>query len=368
MNNKGFTLVELLAVIIILSLLITIISVAVTKLVKDTKSDLSDSQLKLIESAAKAWGAENIKLLPKEGSCGYLKLKNLKNYGLLDSSITDPKTGNEIPNSLIIKISTESNSFGNPIINYEINPERTDECEYIFFECTIADKDNIKIGDEVGCGTERFYVVGINNVTDEVALLAKYNLFVGKTITGISDGAPVYGDPISATDPKYGIQSSDASISSSILYESQSISFPFYPGTYFAELETENSNAYWITNGKTYPTDSNGYKYIYDENSNVYQYVEYYKEYMQSHGINVSNARIPILDDFTTLGCTVSSNSADCASAPSWLLSMDYWVGNSKQAHDMTAVLFNALFVKEVNANGSSGVRPVIVINKSEFD
>ena len=53
MNKKGFTLVELLAVIIILSLLALLASTSVSKIVKDSKSDLYDTQINLIKSAYK---------------------------------------------------------------------------------------------------------------------------------------------------------------------------------------------------------------------------------------------------------------------------------------------------------------------------
>ena len=74
MNNKGFTLVELLGVIVIISLLTLVASVSVVKLVKDSKNELNKIQKKAIISAAKAWGADNLTLLPSSESdyCIYL--------------------------------------------------------------------------------------------------------------------------------------------------------------------------------------------------------------------------------------------------------------------------------------------------------
>ena len=63
-NKNGFTLVELLAVIVILSLLALLTSTAVTKLVKDSKEDLYQTQIELIKASAEAWGADNIYKLP----------------------------------------------------------------------------------------------------------------------------------------------------------------------------------------------------------------------------------------------------------------------------------------------------------------
>ena len=85
MNKKGFTLVELLAAIIILSLLALLASTSVTNVVRSSRSDLYDSQLALIKSAAELWGADNLNKLPDAGKCKYLTLRNLKKNNHLKS-------------------------------------------------------------------------------------------------------------------------------------------------------------------------------------------------------------------------------------------------------------------------------------------
>lgn len=166
MNKKGFTLVELLAVIIILALLALLASTAVTKLVKDSKDDLYNNQLLLIEKAAEAWGADNINLLPDVGSCKYLTLLDLQEYGLLDSNITNPRT-NEPFKTINIKISAESGKHGNEIIEYAVNPESIDGCSRIYYS------DGAEVYFDVASGescTEDDYVVqnstiGYNGIT-----------------------------------------------------------------------------------------------------------------------------------------------------------------------------------------------------------
>ena len=132
MNKKGFTLVELLAVVVILALLALLTSTAVTKLVKDAKDDLSETQMQLIKSAADAWVADNLTKLPSAGECSYLTLEDLKKYGLIDSTVLDPKNSQEIPNDLKIKISTSTSEYGNPVSNVEVNPENIEGCEAIY--------------------------------------------------------------------------------------------------------------------------------------------------------------------------------------------------------------------------------------------
>ena len=145
MNKRGFTLVELLAVIIILSLLALLTSTAVTKLVKDSKGDLNMTQVELIKSAAQTWGADNLTGLPAAGECSYLTLANLKDYGLLDSNLKDPNTNEKISDDLKIKILTTKNqNSGKLITTYEVNPESVDGCykqvynngEVVYFDVT----------------------------------------------------------------------------------------------------------------------------------------------------------------------------------------------------------------------------------------
>ena len=134
MNKKGFTLLELLGVIIILSLLALLTSTAITKIVKDSKQDLSDMQIALIKSSAELWGADNIDKLPDAGVCVYITLNNLQNEGFLDNTIIDPKNNSKIKGSLKIKISTRRSTNGNQIVDYEVNPSNIDICYPVYYE------------------------------------------------------------------------------------------------------------------------------------------------------------------------------------------------------------------------------------------
>ena len=129
MNNKGFTLIELLAVILILSLLALLANTSVTKVVRDSKTDLYDSQMQIIKLAAESWGSENIDKLPDNGQCKYITLGDLKNYGLLDTSVKNPKTDKEFSNDMNIKIVATENKYGKTNISYEVDSDNINECE-----------------------------------------------------------------------------------------------------------------------------------------------------------------------------------------------------------------------------------------------
>ena len=199
MNEKGFTLVELLAVIVILALLALLTSTAVTKLVKDAKNDLSETQIQLIKSAADTWIADNINNLPSSGSCGYLILEDLKYYGLLDNVILDPKNSEEISNDLKIKITTTTSAYGNPVTNAEVNPESIEGCSQIYFPiCIMATDSTVKglnMGAKYNCKVDSnkdpytFYVLtSVGDNTNTVNMIMDSNI----TSTGeaIKDANP----------------------------------------------------------------------------------------------------------------------------------------------------------------------------------
>ncbi len=112
--KKGFTLIELLGVIIIISLLALLTSIAVTKLVKDSKQQLSNVQKELIKSSAEMWGADNLDRLPNKGECVYLSVSDLKNEGLLDNS-------EKLDDNIIVRIKNKLNENGKEKLEYKVN-------------------------------------------------------------------------------------------------------------------------------------------------------------------------------------------------------------------------------------------------------
>lgn len=194
MNKRGFTLIELLAVIVILGLLALLTSTAVTKLVKDAKSDLSSAQMTLIKSSAETWMADNLTILPKVGECGYLTLKDLKLYGILGDNVLDLETNKELSDELKIKITTTQSEYGNPVRKIEINPDSVEGCVN-FYEpiCTFVPSSSIiglNVGAQYSCKVDpnrepyNFYVWGVNG--NDVDLIMSTNIN--------SNGTPDYSN------------------------------------------------------------------------------------------------------------------------------------------------------------------------------
>ena len=69
MNKKGFTLVEILAVIVLLSLLVTLAIPGISKLSTNMKKRSLNKKIELIEQGAILWGQNNKSLLNSISNC-----------------------------------------------------------------------------------------------------------------------------------------------------------------------------------------------------------------------------------------------------------------------------------------------------------
>ena len=83
--KNGFTIVELLAVIIIISLLVTLTGLSTSKLVKNSKKTLTDIQKSEIINAAKIYMSDNIGINIESGECKYITLSKLIEKGYIEN-------------------------------------------------------------------------------------------------------------------------------------------------------------------------------------------------------------------------------------------------------------------------------------------
>ena len=89
-NSKGFTLVELLAVIAILGIIMIVAIPGVTMLINRSKSDSRDSMEKTLEMAARSYASGNSQALPKVvGESTLIKAKDLKKTNFLKEDLVD---------------------------------------------------------------------------------------------------------------------------------------------------------------------------------------------------------------------------------------------------------------------------------------
>lgn len=111
MNKKGFTLIEILSVVVLLGAIALIAIPTIKNLINDSKQKLYDEQINLIEDGLKNWGSANVLLLPESNETIKLSLGQLKQAGFADIKITNPKNNKCFSNDSVLSIKRYNNSY-----------------------------------------------------------------------------------------------------------------------------------------------------------------------------------------------------------------------------------------------------------------
>lgn len=117
MKNKGFTLAELLGVIIILAVIGLITTITITNSMKNSKEKLYNIQIDNIIVGAKTWASSNVFRLPEnDGEYITITLGELKQSGFVEDDITNPISNEPFDNSMQIKITKIGNNYKYEIV------------------------------------------------------------------------------------------------------------------------------------------------------------------------------------------------------------------------------------------------------------
>lgn len=113
MNQKGLTMVELLAVIVILSAIALIIVPNAIDAIQRSNNRIHETQIEDIESAAKNWAIDKI---DKDGcvaqvcdtnpnnDSGLVTLRQLQDGGYISEDLEDPKKGGKLDPDVVTVI------------------------------------------------------------------------------------------------------------------------------------------------------------------------------------------------------------------------------------------------------------------------
>jgi len=114
MNNKGFTLAELIAVIVLV-VVITLITVpSINTAITQSRESSYLKQVDMVESAAKKWGVENDQSLPDITSTEIITIdfNTLHSLGYLkQKKIINPKTEEELTGCVKVSYDTDYNQY-----------------------------------------------------------------------------------------------------------------------------------------------------------------------------------------------------------------------------------------------------------------
>lgn len=118
MAKDGFTLIELIAVITILGIVALITTVSVLGIFNKSQTSLYDTQVEIIESAAKKWVIANSGYLPVDGSSYTLELSRLVSDGYLDDGdVLDPRTKQAIDGYIEVYFDMSVNQYKSKLVN-----------------------------------------------------------------------------------------------------------------------------------------------------------------------------------------------------------------------------------------------------------
>ena len=129
MKKNGFTLVELTAVLIILSVLGMIIIPIVENSINSGKNELYVAQLDSIKASLKKYAVSNINSKIKNvGDNIFLSLYQLKIENYLALDIKDPRTETLLPKDMLLRIHKESKNYTYEVL--ETSGTKVTEKEY----------------------------------------------------------------------------------------------------------------------------------------------------------------------------------------------------------------------------------------------
>lgn len=109
---NGFTLVELLGVIVILAMIVLIAYPLITSQVKNTTDKMSAATVSLIETATRSYINDNVNDYPKVNNAEYcIPLNDLAEENYIREAIIDAKTKEEIDLTQVVIAKYKDNKF-----------------------------------------------------------------------------------------------------------------------------------------------------------------------------------------------------------------------------------------------------------------
>ena len=114
MNNRGFTLIEITCVILLLGILITFIVPKTTSMIKENKRKTCNSIVTSLEDAANTYTYKNTTLVDNGiSSNGYydISILELQTEGLVKNKLENPLNGDVFDTSNVVRITMENNIY-----------------------------------------------------------------------------------------------------------------------------------------------------------------------------------------------------------------------------------------------------------------
>jgi len=110
--KKGFTLMELLGSVVIMSIVLTIATISVISVINSSKQKAYNTQVQLIVSKAKDWALNNETKLTPDGGINFIELSTLVSSGYIDNStVSDPRNGSTMTGCVVVTYNSETSQY-----------------------------------------------------------------------------------------------------------------------------------------------------------------------------------------------------------------------------------------------------------------
>ena len=169
-GKKGFTLVEIIGAIVLLTVIGLIIYPVINNLISDSKDDLYKKQIEELERISNTWVTKNYKKLKLEAGYSYnLSFEELKEAGLIsEQHIKNPKTGELLEGCITLSYNSENKNYD---IKYDSKCQAYGETKHP----TIVLSTNSGVINGYGYATSNFdVVVSGSNITSYMYCKGKY--------------------------------------------------------------------------------------------------------------------------------------------------------------------------------------------------
>lgn len=168
MKKRGFTLVELMGILIILGVLSTILIPVISSTLKNQKQKQYDQQLQVMKLATKNFATDNMFILPAtDGEKIYVNLKQLKSMGYVENRIINPLTKKEFSDCLVIEITRDGENYNYNILENTLESNSCNDKDSIINISNPSKqylkKDNLT-----------YYIITVKSIDE--TLFATYNL------------------------------------------------------------------------------------------------------------------------------------------------------------------------------------------------
>lgn len=122
MKVKGFTLVELMLIIILLGIIALITTPVIRTVIKQVQERQYNVIIKQVEEAADGWTYKNTESIPQtEDQSITITFGELKRSGLLQPNVTNPKTNKKFSDSSYVIITRKFNSYTYDVVTIDEN-------------------------------------------------------------------------------------------------------------------------------------------------------------------------------------------------------------------------------------------------------